>query len=449
MKLSHFLYSLTIPRSVYLLVALVSTFIPAHSKITIPLPASESVATNTSPVPESLPLHKNPGVAEKEWNFLVYIAGNNNLHRFINYNLNHMASVGSNDRINIIAHVEGYGKDHISRLYIEKGTVREVQRLEATVDTITGTPQSFYGFIEWALKNYPAKHTAIVLWNHGSGSIDPSSLRTMPLPSKGIAFNDKYNTYLTNQDLNNCLKRIKHTLLKGKKIDILAMDACVMGQLEIASECADSVSYFIASQESVLAYGWRYDFVLEPFMATSLSPKAFATHIVDAFKRAYITMVYDFTHAAYDLEKLREVESSVDEFAQGLLSHLDGPHKKEFFSLLKNIRMSELLTTSFFDDNYIDLHRFYLSVLNAIKKFHKMKNDTSRYANLIPLIHKGIHAIHQMVVQNTAGAAIPHAYGVSVYYPSRYIHSSYYEMAFSQNNRWLQFLERYNALLYQ
>ena len=34
-------------------------------------------------------------------------------------------------------------------------------------------PENLYDFAKWAITNYPAKHQALILWNHGSGIEDP------------------------------------------------------------------------------------------------------------------------------------------------------------------------------------------------------------------------------------------------------------------------------------
>lgn len=55
------------------------------------------------------------------------------------------------------------------RYRVQKGTPMEKDVLMKLGETNTGDPKVLADFLDWGLKNYPAKRTMAVLWNHGSG----------------------------------------------------------------------------------------------------------------------------------------------------------------------------------------------------------------------------------------------------------------------------------------
>ena len=53
----------------------------------------------------AMPLAAGAAKVEKDWNFIVYIAANNNLHRFSVHNIRQMAKVGSTENMNIVVQI--------------------------------------------------------------------------------------------------------------------------------------------------------------------------------------------------------------------------------------------------------------------------------------------------------------------------------------------------------
>ena len=248
----------------------------------------------------------------KPWNWMVYMCNNNNLHRYGVQNLRQMVSVGSSAHINILLQMDHFGEKEISRFYIEKNNAVISQNIANSFTSYSGTPQNLIDFAKWGITNYPSQKHCLVLWNHGAGIKDPSIWgrmmirwrdelynfnptsgllelnRKIKLPKeesgtpkeRGIAFNDTAEEYLTNQDLKTCLETIKDTLLGGNKLDILAMDACHMSMIEVASQVKHGAKYMVASAEVEPGSGYNYHTVLNPFATSSCNEKELATHIV-------------------------------------------------------------------------------------------------------------------------------------------------------------------------
>lgn len=395
-------------------------------------------------------------IKNKKWNFIVYIAGNNNLHKYIIHNLCQMTQVGSNENISIFAQIDQVGKENIQRVKVEKDQIVVLEELKKNTQTASGTKDSLYSCFEWVLKKSPAEHNALILWNHGSGIMDPHRWgRTVSLLDEtgteitdklmGIAFNDTFCEYLTNTDLSETLDKIQKNLLHGKKIDLIGMDACNMAMLEVASQIKTHANYMVASQEVELGPGWNYERVLEIFKRTSPQPAELASHIVSSYEKEYLPYTHDYTQSAIDLKSLNSLEENVHTISGVLYKLLSGPSKDLVKKTLRSIRASSQTSTWFYDNNYIDLHHFYLSLMAKVKRELFSHLETKDYNNLIAALTRGTQLIRQTVINNCSGAYLPEASGVSIYFPHRNIHSSYEKTNFAQNNNWFSLLKQYSS----
>src|SRR5687768_5808271 len=55
---------------------------------------------------------------KKEWTFLIFLNGNNNLDRYGTLNLNQIEKVGSTDKINVVVQWASYSTGTVKRLYM-------------------------------------------------------------------------------------------------------------------------------------------------------------------------------------------------------------------------------------------------------------------------------------------------------------------------------------------
>lgn len=396
----------------------------------------------------------------KKWNFLVYIAANNNLYRFALKNINEMKKVGSNKNVNIFYQVDIFGKKESAQYKVEKGKTVKIKDLKKPPMSVSGTPESLFGFAKDIITNNPADHTAIIVWGHGSGSKEPH-IWGKSLPelqnacfsmnpetglyeidndlSRGIAFNEVARTYLTNQELKTVLERIKNELLGGKKIDIVGMDACSMAMTEVCTQIKSTAKYMVASQEVVPGYGWDYRKVLEPFLTKSLLPAELANQIVDEYGARYNARFSGLTKSAVDLEAYEYLENNINETSKALLSFIDDPKNKNFIQTIKKIRRDKGKTTSFVDPDYIDLSHFYKSLLGELNTYP----DGTQKDNLTTLLKEGIDLTKACVTRNSTGRRVNNAMGLSIYFPRKTIHTSYLKNDFTKNTDWCLFLYKY------
>lgn len=426
--------------------------------------------------------------AQKDWNFIVYIAANNNLHRFSIHNIRQMAQVGSTDNINILVQLDGLGQKDVTRYYIEKNNPVLVSTMQHSHATTSGTTDSLYNFAKWSIEKYPAKHQAIVLWNHGSGVKDPSIWGRMlmshrdelffinyetgllelnrnyknkyygenkPLfnwkknkkKPRGIAFNDSHEQYLTNQDLKAVLDKVKNNLLGGKKIDLLCMDACHMAMVEIGSQVKSAVNFMAASEEVEPGSGYNYRYLLEPFIKKSMTPEEFARHTVAAYKQEYNSENADFTQSAICLHNYEKLEDNIKLMGREFIYLLSQSESRVIKRLIKTIRRNHSMTTVFCDSDYIDFCHLYESLQKEIPRIMKLERVSDKLRghlnNVLTLAGQGANMLQNYIIASASGVNLPKAYGLSIYFPNRTVHKSYYETEFNKKTKWSSFLQKY------
>ncbi len=397
----------------------------------------------------------------KKWNFLVYIAANNNLHKYALRNVKQMEKIGSNQNINIFAQIDNFGKRELSRYKIEKGNSKLIAKITTPPESMSGTKESLFEFAKEVISNNPTDYTAIILLNHGTGIKDPN-LWTRSHPfyrdicfcfnnetnmyeinkkvCKGIAFNEFSHTYLTNHDLQITLERIKSEILGGKKIDFLGMDACYMAMVEIGSLAKNSARYMSASQQVEPGAGWDYEKILQPLKTKTLSPAELAKHVVDAYGDTYNKYFSCLTHSAIDLSNFESIEKNIDNLSIILLEIIKNPQYSNLYNTLLKIRINKATTTSFLDPDYIDLTQFYENLHQSITPNRSNKKNYAILNRLENATTEGLKLIQKSIVKNSTGTNATTAHGISIYFPTKSVDTSYFKSDFSQKTNWCNFI---------
>jgi hypothetical protein len=89
-------------------------------------------------------------------------------------------------------------------------------------------------FLMTEMKEFPAEHYMIVLFDHGKGW-------------KGIAPDKEDNVNITPEDMGDITKKVKEAT--GQNIDVMVMENCLEGQAEALYPMKDSTDYIVASPE--------------------------------------------------------------------------------------------------------------------------------------------------------------------------------------------------------
>lgn len=132
--------------------------------------------------PSSTACAQGSSAAPAEWTILSFLSADNDLEKNALFDINEMEAAGPGPNINIVIQLDrpqfGYndGVNNFGeavRIKIQKDndpvkiTSPVVMKLGASVNS--GEAKTLSDFIEWGVKNYPAKRYMLVLWSHGSG----------------------------------------------------------------------------------------------------------------------------------------------------------------------------------------------------------------------------------------------------------------------------------------
>lgn len=414
---------------------------------------------------------------KKNWTFIIYIAAVNDLRKFAVHNIKQMLKHGSNERINILVHLDIQlmnGQKMTLRYYVDKNKLIHLNENDPHSQSMdSGDEKSLVSCCNWAIKNYPAHHYGLILWNHGTGIIDPARGRIInpselfifnPLTRKleldrsigfldfinaddqeyrGICWDSITGNYLTNQKLDRALHEISANILQGKKLDIIGFDACLMSMLEVANIVQPYAEIMLASQEVELGTGWDYARVFEPFLINTLTPQEFARHVVTIFKETYHAITGDYTQSAINLNYVKELEKNLNLVSSLLVEGIKTESSGSVSQMIK-LSSNKKNCTHFDEPSYKDLHHFYLNLQKNLPSItlHNKQDEYQFKNSLYLLLEQGKEIIKKMVIANTAGSSLKSAQGISIYFPEKRIHSSYMKTTFAQSNTWSALLRQ-------
>jgi hypothetical protein len=371
---------------------------------------------------------------------MIYLAADNDLNRFAEPNIQQMMQAGSNEDRNIVIYLAEtkQGKKYGKLVRVEKESLVEL----ATDDNVdSGSRDVCLSACQRAFTAHPADHNALIVWNHGSGSLN------MPFADlfKGIAYDEGLDTYLTDLDVISILHELSHTVFNGKKLDILAFDACLMAGIELQAVCAPYVHYYVAAEEVEEGPGWDYAGALSSITkeSTTLDVVQQWTH---AFATLYEPVTERYTLSGVDLTSIEHLARNVDEVAKTLIKLLELQNNQEIISLLQLATHPTAVTGFDKPDkpDYIDLDHLYANMLEQIKYITVQDNMRHALEQLQSLLHEGRTLIQRCVRSNVVGKQHARARGISIYWAQERLHASYAALAWTDKYPyWEQLMHAY------
>ncbi len=324
---------------------------------------------------------------DHEWAFLVYLAADNALEGFARADLEELAQAGSSDELHVVALFDPFVGD-TRFLYVEPGAATVVSEAP---ELDTGDYRTLRDFGAWASRTYPARHTALVVWNHGNGWKSGSGTmtpRSVALDEHGSSF----GISLAAGDLGRALEGIV-TARGGRRLDLVGFDACRMGMWETAVAVEPWADLLVASSEDEPPDGWPY---LPPLRALRAAPATTPRQLATALVEAYAAeSTRHFTLAATDLGLLA---GAVDDWARALLAHPEA---------LVRLEAARAVAQGFADPDYRDLW----DVARRVAESDGVPRDVSEASArlLRELATSSVASRHQ--------PSHPGAHGLSIYLP--------------------------------
>jgi hypothetical protein len=415
------------------------------------------------------------------WTVMLYQdADDKILEQDVYVDLNEAERTGSTDRVNIVTQMDrfksGYKGDGnwtgAIRFYVTKDddlTQVHSQEVGDLGEVNMSDPRTLVDFVTWAMAAYPADKYALILSDHGMGwpggwsdgdsAASGSGNRSIPITSA-------IGNSLFLMDLDTALGEIR-SRTGLDKFELVGMDACLMGQLEVFSALAPHARYAVASQETEPALGWAYTSFLDtltknPDVTGAELGRAIVKsyieddqRIVDPQARAELTgrggsgfgassqvsakaltsqMEESITLTAVDLAGVPALIDSVN----ALSVALQGMNQQ---SVAKARSYAQTFTSIFGEQvppSYIDLGSF-------VQLLKKQAGDSA----VEQAADQVLSDISQLVLAEKHGPNKPGASGVAVYFPNSQLYAapvagpqSYTAVAsrFARESQWDEFL---------
>jgi len=287
----------------------------------------------------------------KEWTFLVFINGHNNLSSFADMNIKDMEKTGSSDKVNLVVEWGSQSSKMTKRLLVKKSTNPNKVTSPSVMEMPNhdmGDYRNLIDFISWGVKTYPAKRYFVAVWNHGSGWH-----RTGKLSARDISFDDNTGNFISTEQLGLAMQESAKII--GHNVDIYGSDACLMQMVEVAGEFKGSVDIMVGSQELEPGEGWPYaPFVKQWIANPTMTPAQVSILLSKEYQKSYDGGVYgnkpDTTFSAVDLGKLPALYTSLTT----LQNSLRGLDTAQFAQVKKAITNS----MNFYYSDYVDLGDF-------------------------------------------------------------------------------------------
>ncbi len=336
---------------------------------------------------------EDPSAAE--WAFVVFLNADNNLESYGITDVDEMTQVGSTGSLDVVTLIDHYSHDNgdAKLLYVNAGSTTEVQNY-GELDMSDWTVLRDFGLR--IANDYPARHYAFVLWDHGDGWSKKGHTNPSPL-FKGFSTDDHGGNgtiSIAHGDYAMALSQIVTAI--GRKIDILAFDACLMGMWEVAEATKPFANYLVASSETIPADGYPYHTLLAPLANdTTLTPNSFATALVDAY---YYASSSNATLTLTDLEPLGTLTTAVDALAQELMNNT---------SLYPDIENLRAQSQRFTYESHVDLYDF----ASRITTLPGASQALLAAANAV------LAAMDQVILHHRAQSSYANSHGLAIYLP--------------------------------
>ena len=275
------------------------------------------------------------------WNFMVWIAGDNNLAQAGVDDINEMEAVGSNENIRILvgydidpwwlwSPVEGTDRVHFIKV-VPDGDPFAINTAGDPANVIfpragynSADPANVVEFLSWAETNFPADHQVLVLWDHGNGwrlGDDGSrsrgrrdrSQRKSASPGRqasGILGDDSDGSWFLTSN------HVMAQAFAGRHFEMLLFDGCSMGHIEALYDYRGLADWYVGSEVLVPFDGYPYTEILAAWNAEyPIGGERVGQIAVDEVERQYSSEFDFINHSVFDPYSMLSLVSAMGDLA--------------------------------------------------------------------------------------------------------------------------------------
>ncbi|MBD3353878.1 MAG: hypothetical protein GF364_20515, partial [Candidatus Lokiarchaeota archaeon] len=347
-----------------------------------------------------------------EFLVLAYQCADNNLESYCLDDYNDLKCIGSSSEITFISQIDridGYDSRYgdwngCERFYIEKGLDPTVENSVGSLGEINmGAETTFVDFINWASQRFKANRHILILENHGATWL-------------GCCFDSSSsNDVLDLHEISTGLSA--YNSINDDCIDILLMDDCLMGAIEVAYELSPYVNYQV-SAESV---GWTNTWPYHTFSGTGIFDLLASDPSITSFEFAkkmveLATLNDNANHvttsiAAYNLSLIDDLHNVFEEFSYSLINNMHN-YREEF----RDIRD----TLPYFIGPYSGQVDRILDLYNLIAEMSQVPENSIQDAadSIHDILGLSGGRDESFIIKERHTPTCDFAHGLSIYFPN-------------------------------
>ena len=387
-----------------------------------------------------------------EWTVLFYFDGDQlettySLSEKMLLDLENLQHVGSTPEVNLVVLMDLDGvndsslcyvlQDHV--VYLPLSWVNASWRHEVNM----GEKQTLLDFMQWGMHAFPADRYNVYLNNHGGGWF-------------GICA-DEHPAYdlLNLTDLDYAFSQVADE--RGKPIDVVSMDACLMAMIEVAYQLKNDVTYLVASESFIhtheenggLFLNWHVDKIYQELVENpDMTAEDLCMICVDRFQtdQAYILPPTIIKPQAVDcisaihVGDIETVAASLHELVGLLLE------KRLFFMLRMPV---VFLRSQSFSGGYDYFGITHYPSFVDLYDFAQMVQRVVVDRQVRDAAERVMESIEHVIVAERHGTRKVRwehddAHGLSIYFPfRRFTYSNEYEsLDFAVDTNWVKLIQR-------
>lgn len=417
----------------------------------------------------------------KEWTLMFFFASDNNLSASMFYQLKSMKTAGFQVDTNVLAHFDPHERGMPSMIFEINRMEREGQTKSKIGDDVNPIIRDLAGdqikpaitddpcecstssefddlpaeraleeFLDFARKNYPAKHYMLFLVGHG-----------MIVGRDAFLPDDNPNSGISLVDLGSILRNFSDEIHEdGGALEFIGMHSCSMSAVEVAYQLKGTANYMMASEGLSFVGAWPYRQMLQKIFFTIENADGDGVDIRNLMKGVHELCLHngaDFIFAGYssdlclislDPKRVEILNEPIEKLTKALQAGLHDERDRDL------IVLAHWESQSFFQEVYTDLYDFCECLRKRCEK-KETKAQKAMYSScetVKDLLRSGSKG--PVVQADFSGPDCQFAYGLSIYFPwarpvedaREHVIKNYRNYSFVTEfggASWLQFLNAY------
>ena len=350
---------------------------------------------------------------DSEFLYMMYLAGDtysSNLGRALQKNINDLisglknSSLALNERnVNVIVFADFTGKSKLFCANYPYFVLTDISEEAEFIqdDCNSGDILTLGQFLKFANERFSAEKKILTIGSHGSGIFGTkegdenpfeTSLSYRSICPDNDSSSSKNMMWILESQLPYAFDYAGFK--DSEKLDLLHLDLCLEGGIEVAYELKKNVKYFLASPEQIPAEGFPYS-KMESLFARGTSIEDFGISCVEIYANQnyysfgwYNTLTFASLDESY-MEELKNSVNALSDYLSNLTNEYLEDIKNKFFEpskLAKYIR---------YDGNYAFMYDFGFFV-EKLKEYA----ESNKNQELQALCSKVLSSLEKIIIRS-------------------------------------------------